>query len=239
MSRLSVLALCLLGCKLSTSSVNPFAPQSATAAPPPAGAAPPTAAPPTASAPVSDAPVVAIASKCEWDPRTDEQKADGVPPPGCEEGSDPYWGQRKQFIRVKVAAAPGRAVVGRFRAPWCKAPYDRQADAFARLVQYARDGEKPMAGTEIDGARLLCIDPDDPRFQDLAGAYVQALVNETGGTVAEVTAYLSLFAEEDNYERLVAETCKAHAPADDASERERTIALLENAGLGCIENGCP
>lgn len=244
MSRLVTMTTALValaGCALPGTAPSPFSPATASAAP--ATASRPTSA---GSAPTSTAPVQPIASTCHYESRTPEMIADGVPPAPCESdlaaGSPAaarhdQWENRKAFVRVKVAAAPGRAVVGRFRAPWCSEPDDRvRAAAFADLVGMLASGERAAVDTAADGARWLCIDPDDPRFQDLGGAYVQAWVNATGGTVAEVSAYLALWATDGNYQALARQTCTAHARGDGAGPREHALELLERPGLGCTSD---
>jgi len=222
------------GCKLTTSGLpkSPFGG---------GGSSPTTGANrPVASAPTSTAEVVPVASQCEKDSRTDEEKADGVPAAPC--GDPKYntpeyvafdsWRSRKRFIRPQVVAAPGRETVGRFRAPWCKESPDDSAGRLEGEVRDAIAGEDRLLGSEPQLAMLLCIDPEDPRFQDLSGAYVQQLVNESGGTVAEVTAYLALWGTQ-TYQALNVETCSKHKLEDGASERASAIASLENPALGC------
>lgn len=133
------------------------------------------------------------------------------------------------------APAPGVAAVGPFKAPWCTKAEPRDnwgPGAMARTItgQYALDTAKTMAP-------LLCLTPDDSRFQKMVGAYIQLFVNETGATPTQVTDFLTLFRKEDHYQGLNEETCKKFKLDDEASERTKAIARMSGRVVGCDSYG--
>lgn len=180
---------------------------------------------------------------CDIDRRLAEEEADGVPRSPCE--ADPYseeqieWTRKKRFVRRAVAPAPGRPAVGRYRAPWCLAGTNDTTSAIevrraidAALSSATGADRALFAGLERAPA-LLCVDPDEPRFQELAGAYMQLWVNATGASLASVEEYIAQWRNLDARERLARETC---ARWDDLSTRAkpaRALGALTAPVFGC------
>lgn len=180
---------------------------------------------------------------------SEDELAEGIPNPPCYDQSNrdttqhDIWDKQNRFFRPKVAAAPGVAVVGKYKAPWCKGA-DTAINGSGSELERMIKGKVEQSGTRepdpLDifgisarGAALLCLNPDDARFQDLAGAFVQAHVNATGATVEDVGAYLAVMADEARTGELNKATCAKVQPDDEASGRERALGRMTSAVLGC------
>lgn len=130
--------------------------------------------------------------------------------------------------------APGAPTIGAYKAPWCKKAEPNPGygpGALARMVDsYPLDAA-------YKAAPILCLMPDDTRFQKVVGAYMQTFANETGANADQIAAYLELYRYEKNYEELAAETCKKVAVDGEASEREKSLAVMTGAVVGCDHYG--
>lgn len=149
-------------------------------------------------------------------------------------GSDSGSADAGSFDVPFVKPAPGVASVGAYRAPWCKKATPVQgwsASGLSRLV-----GNYPLDAAD-KAAPLLCMHPDDGRFQKLVGAYVQHFVNHTGATPAQVAEYLALFLHPGEYNDLNEATCKKLVIDPEASERDQAIVQSQRAVLGCDRYG--
>lgn len=178
---------------------------------------------------------------------SDDERAEGIPEPPCAKEGDynvhQTWEAQKRYFRPKVAVAPGVPTVGKFKAPWCKGPKTDVSYTAAAVVRLIKGVTEPggtrdpdpldIFGTSATGAPSMCLDPDDARFQDLMGAYVQVHVNATGASAEDVGAYLAVMADEERSKQLNAETCAKVQPDDEASGRERALGRMTSAVLGC------
>lgn len=142
--------------------------------------------------------------------------------------------ESESFDIPYVKPAPGAPTIGAYKAPWCtKAEPNSNwsVGALSRMV-----GSYPLDAA-YKAAPILCLYPNDSRFQKVVGAYMQTFANETGASADQIAAYLALYRHEGDYKDLAAETCKKFVVDSEASEREKVLATSASAVVGCDRYG--
>ena len=191
----------------------------------------------TSGSAASNEEVRPIENTCDTEYRSPEAIADGVPPAPCEfiDGGDPVF-RRRNFVRPKVAAAPGRPTVGRVRPPWC-ASVNVEGSAGAQVLITYIDaglaGESAFFDSASNAAVAMCVDPDYPRAQDVASAYIQLWVNATGASPQAVSDWLATMADDDKHDEEIQATCKRWDNLSNESDRDRDLQGLVASLFSC------
>jgi hypothetical protein len=136
----------------------------------------------------------------------------------------------------KVEPRAGVAVVKPMKPTWC--------DVLAPDAELGKEGRH--AGTAVRelaekgnwfhgrlAAAFLCNFPDEPTIQEQAGYYVQYWVNASGGSVADVTAFLRYFANEERYGAATKAACQKLTVDPEASRYEKGVVAARRTVLGC------